>query len=257
MVHLTADECRVLGVLVEKAHTVASQYPMSLNSLVVGCNQKSNRHPVFNINEDRVVKALEGLRDKHLVLFADTAGSRVMKYRHNCREALDIGTNELVVLTELLLRGPQTVGEIRTRASRMHQLGSLEDLGNLLKFMMQREPPLLRSVPPAPGSRAGRYAQLLCPNLHRMDEPSSSVAPSVAASPSAPASPTSPAVGAPGLVSRLEMLEGDVLRLRRAIERMADALGETDILQSLESTSAPSTNSGQAAEPSGEDAASR
>jgi uncharacterized protein len=258
MVHLTADECRVLGVLVEKAHTVATQYPMSLNSLVTGCNQKSNRNPVININEDRVVKALESLRDKHLVLFANTAGSRVMKYRHNCRETLEIGTNELVVLTELLLRGPQTAGEIRTRASRMHKLGSLEELGNLLQFMMDRAEPLIRSVPPSPGSRAGRYAQLLCPHLHRLDEPSSNVAPPAAASPSAPpappAAPTAPAAtaplspdaGSPGLVMRIEAIEADVRRIARAIEQLADALGEEDILRSLKSSSA-----GEQDEPSG------
>ena len=244
MVHLTADECRVLGVLVEKAHTVATQYPMSLNSLVTGCNQKSNRNPVININEDRVVKALESLRDKHLVLFADTAGSRVMKYRHNCRETLEIGTNELVVLTELLLRGPQTAGEIRTRASRMHKLGSLEELGNLLKFMMNRDEPLIRSVPPAPGGRAGRFAQLLCPHLHRLDEPSSHVASAPATPPSAPPAPAaqvaqtpvSPDAGSSGLVARIETLEADVRRIARAVEQLADALGEEDILRALGSS---------------------
>ncbi len=240
MVHLTADECRVLGVLVEKAHTVATQYPMSLNSLVTGCNQKSNRNPVITINEDRVVKALESLRDKHLVLFADTAGSRVMKYRHNVRETLEIGTNELVVLTELLLRGPQTAGEIRTRASRMHTLGSLEELGNLLKFMMDRDEPLIRSVAPAPGSRAGRFAQLLCHHLHRLDESPSQVAPSAAApapasAPSAPAPavPSAPDAGSSGLVARIETLEADVRRITRAVEQLADALGEDDILRVL------------------------
>jgi len=226
MVQLTSDECRVLGVLVEKAHTVASQYPMSLNSIVVGCNQKSNRHPVMTIDEDRVVAALEGLRDKHLVLFADTAGSRVMKYRHNCREALDVGTNELVVLTELLLRGPQTAGEIRTRASRMHPLGSLDEVQNLLKFMMDRQSPLVRMVEPAPGSRAQRYAQLLCPHLHRLDEPAGEDAPKDFA-------PAATAAGAPGLACRVEMLEGDVMRLRRVVEHLANALGETDILLAL------------------------
>jgi uncharacterized protein YceH (UPF0502 family) len=227
MVQLTSDECRVLGVLVEKAHTVASQYPMSLNSIVVGCNQKSNRHPVMAIDEDRAVAALEGLRDKHLVLFADTAGSRVMKYRHNCREALDVGTNELVVLVELLLRGPQTGGEIRTRASRMHPLGSLDEVQNLLKFMMDRESPLVRRVEPAPGSRAQRYAQLLCPHLHRLDEPAGEDAPDDSA-------PAATAGGKPGLASRVEMLEGDVMRLRRVVEQLANALGETDILRALE-----------------------
>jgi hypothetical protein len=239
MVQLTSDECRVLGVLVEKAHTVASQYPMSLNLIVVGCNQKSNRHPVMTIDEDRVVAALEGLRDKHLVLFADTAGSRVMKYRHNCREALDVGTNELVVLTELLLRGPQTAGEIRTRASRMHPLGSLDEVQNLLKFMMDRESPLVRRVEPAPGSRAQRYAQLLCPHLHRLDEPAGEDAPEDSA-------PAATAGGKPGLASRVEMLEGDVMRLRRVVEHLANALGETDILRDLQAppSEAPSGSEG-------------
>jgi hypothetical protein len=227
MVQLTSDECRVLGVLVEKAHTVASQYPMSLNSIVVGCNQKSNRHPVMTIDEDRVVAALEGLRDKHLVLFADTAGSRVMKYRHNCREALEVGTNELVVLVELLLRGPQTAGEIRTRASRMHPLGLLDEVQNLLKFMMDRQSPLVRRVEPAPGSRAQRYAQLLCPHLHRLDEPAGEDAPEDSA-------PAATAGGKSGLACRVDMLEGDVMRLRRAVEHLANALGETDILRALE-----------------------
>jgi hypothetical protein len=226
MVQLTSDECRVLGVLVEKAHTVASQYPMSLNAIVVGSNQKSNRHPVMTIDEDRAVAALEGLRDKHLVLFADTAGSRVMKYRHNGRETLEIGTNELVVLTELLLRGPQTAGEIRTRASRMHPLGTLDELQNLLKFMMDRQEPLVRRVDPAPGGRVERYAQLLCPHLHRLDEPSSEDAPNDPA-------PAAKTAGAPGLASRVDMLEGDVMRLRRVVEQLANALGETDILRAL------------------------
>lgn len=229
MVQLTPDECRVVGVLVEKAHTVASQYPMSLNSIVVGCNQKSNRHPVMNIDEDRVVKALESLRDKGMVLFADTAGSRVMKYRHNGREALQVGTSELVILTELMLRGPQTAGEIRTRASRMHKLGTLEELQNLLKYMAELDEPLLRVVAPAPGSRAQRYAQLLCPNLHPLDEPAAG---GPASTPTATSEPPAGAMAA--LAGRVEMLEGDLLRLRRVVERLAAALGETDIAGQLD-----------------------
>ncbi len=233
MVHLTADECRVVGVLVEKAHTVASQYPMSLNALVTGCNQKSNRNPVMVINEDRVVKALEGLRAKGLVLFADTSGSRVMKYRHNCRETIEVGTNELVVLTELLLRGPQTAGEIRNRAGRMHPLGTLEELGNLLEFMMERDEPLIRSVSPAPGSRAGRYAQLLCPHLHRLDEASGREV--GAAAPPAPATAVSLTAdaGSGGLASRIEKLDADVRRIAQAVEQLAEALGEEDIIRTL------------------------
>ena len=107
MIHMTPTEARVLGVLVEKAHT-SSGYPMSLNAVTDGCNQKSNRNPVVNFDEDRVLAALDSLRAKQLVLFADMLGSRVTKFRHNTREVFGVSENELLVLVELLLRGPQT-----------------------------------------------------------------------------------------------------------------------------------------------------
>jgi hypothetical protein len=222
MVQLTPDECRVLGVLVEKAHTTATQYPMSLNAIVVGCNQKSNRFPVVEFDEDRIVRALEGLRDKKLVVYCDSIGSRVMKYRHECRDALGIGTKELVVLTELLLRGPQTAGEIRTHASRMSPLGSLEELGNLLRYMMggpERPEALIRLLPPLPGSRAARYVQLLCPDLHPLDAPAGVYADAVAAA------------AAPGVGERLERMEAELGELRRVVEHLAKALGEEAILK--------------------------
>jgi hypothetical protein len=240
MLQLAPDECRVLGVLVEKAHTVASQYPMSLNALTAGCNQKSNRDPVVSFDEDRVVRALESLRDKGLVLFADTVSSRVMKYRHNCREVLQVATNELVVLTELLLRGPQTAGEIRTRASRMHPLGSLEEVRGLLQHMMGRDEPLLRRIAPAPGSRAERYAQLLCPDLHAIE-------PTGPAAQPAPA-PTTEA--APDLLLRLEQLRREVAELRRVVEHLARALGETSVLEEPAAQGEPPpTNAGEAGAP--------
>ena len=219
MVQLTPDECRVLGVLVEKAHTTASQYPMSLNAVTTGCNQKSNRDPMVELDEDRVVRALEGLRDKGLVTFADTLHSRVMKYKHNARESLEIGTRELVILTEMLLRGPQTLGEIRGRASRMHPLGSLEEVRNTLDEMMRRPKPLVQSLPPAPGSRAPRFAQLLCPDLHPLDAPA----------PRAPDAGTAPQPH-PHLAERLDALEAEVAHLRRIVEHLARSLGETDLL---------------------------
>jgi hypothetical protein len=224
MVELSPDECRVLGVLVEKAHTVASQYPMSLNALVTGCNQKSNRHPVLALDEDRVVAALEGLRDKGLVLYADTAGSRVMKYKHNAREGLEVSTRELTILAELLLRGPQTSGEIRTRASRMYELGSLDDVRTTLAYMMrEREEPLVRRVAPAPGSRAERYAQLLCPTLHPVEDAAGEAAPG--------ASPSLPHDATPALADRVAKLEAEAARLRAAVERLADALGAADMIE--------------------------
>jgi uncharacterized protein len=226
MVQLTPDECRVLGVLVEKAHTVASQYPMSLNAIVVGCNQKSNRDPVVTIDEDRVMRALDSLRSKQFVVFADTLGSRVTKFKHTAREALQVGTSELVILTELLLRGPQTTGELRGRASRMHELGSLEEVRNLLQHMMELAEPLVRRIPPAPGGRAEQFAQLLCPDLHPIAEgPSAAAGLAGGGAGQAVSGPQAAA-----LEERLEHVEAELAALRAAIRKLAESLGEGGLL---------------------------
>jgi uncharacterized protein YceH (UPF0502 family) len=122
MLQLTPHECRVLGVLVEKAQTTPQQYPLTLNALVSGCNQKNNREPVLELSEEQVQAALDGLRQKGMAREVMLSGSRVDKFRHVAREALEIDTGELVILSELLLRGPQTIGELRGRAARMHPL---------------------------------------------------------------------------------------------------------------------------------------
>jgi uncharacterized protein YceH (UPF0502 family) len=166
MIHLTANEARVLGVLVEKAQTTPQQYPMSLNGLVAGCNQKNNRDPVLDLNDESVQDALDGLREKNIVRQVELTGSRVPKFRHVARETLEVDTNQLVVLAELLLRGPQTVGELRGRASRMHQLESLDAVENVLKSLMERAEPLIERLAPLPGTRAERYQQLLSPELN-------------------------------------------------------------------------------------------
>lgn len=166
---LSPDECRVLGTLVEKAQTTPAQYPLSLNALVNGVNQKNNRWPVVSISEETALKALDGLRAKGLVREVALAGSRVEKFRHVAREALAVSTSELVLLAELWLRGPQTVGELRGRASRMHPLESLETTQALLAGLATREDPLVRELAPAPGSRASRWAQLVCPSMHPLD----------------------------------------------------------------------------------------
>jgi hypothetical protein len=217
MVHLNPIECRVLGVLVEKAHT-SSGYPMSLNGLTDGCNQKSNRHPVVNFDEDRVMQALDGLRTKDLVMFADSLGSRVTKFRHNTREVLEVDDNELVVLVELLLRGPQTAAELRTRASRMRPLESQDVVRDALQKLMDRPEPMVQRIP---GGRAERFAQLLCPNLHPLDEPEA-----------APVS-SSGAAELPhtGAADRLARLESEVAELRQIVERLANELGVTDIFK--------------------------
>lgn len=218
---LLPDECRVLGVLVEKELTTPEQYPLSLNAVTNACNQKNNRDPVTSLTEDQAMAALTGLQDKHLAVFVNALGSRVLKYRHNARETMQIGITELVILAELLLRGPQTLGEIRTRASRMHPLESLDVVKNTLQYMMDRPEPLVRELPPSPGSRAERYAQLLCPDLHPLTA-------SAESGPTATLAPANPA--SPSLAARVEKLEQELSQLRQAMEKLAKSLGESDIL---------------------------
>jgi uncharacterized protein len=180
MISLTSDECRVLGVIVEKAQTVASQYPITLNALITGCNQKNNRHPVTSLDEGRVLDAIDGLREKKLVSEVMLSGSRVSKYRHLARETLAVSTLELIILVELLLRGPQSIGEVRGNASRMHPIESLDAAKTIVAGMMTPQgerPALVKEVPAPPGSRGTRFVQLLCADLHRLDAPGAAGAP--------------------------------------------------------------------------------
>ena len=214
MLTLTPDESRIVGVLIEKAQTTPAQYPLTVNAIVSGCNQKNNRDPIVSFDEERVLDSLDTLRHKGVIRQVDMLGSRVPKYRHVAREALEVDTNQLVVLAELLLRGPQTPGELRTRASRMHPLESLEVVNNVLDSLLNREEPLVRRLSPAPGTRAERFAQLLCPDLHPLD-----ATPATAASTSSVASSTaSSATAASGLTTRVEALEREVAELREMVE---------------------------------------
>src|SRR5215213_11101574 len=170
MIQLTPAEARALGVLVEKSTTTPEQYPLSLNALTAGCNQRNNREPVMSLTDDEVFDAVESLRAKGLVIRIEAgAGSRVHRFRHNATDALHVRAGELAVLAELLLRGPQTQGELRGRASRMHPMETLDVVRDMLRALSSREEPLVRELPPAPGSRAERYMQLLCPDLHEVD----------------------------------------------------------------------------------------
>lgn len=216
MIQLNPHESRVLGVLVEKALTTPAQYPLTLNAIVNGCNQKSNREPVLNMSEEDVFDALDTLRRKGLAREVMMSGSRVEKYRHVAKEVLETDTAGLVILVELLLRGPQTVGELRGRASRMHPLEATETVTQALQHLRDREEPLVRELAPSPGSRASRYVQLLCPDLHPLDVPAGHSAES--------SSPNS------ALIERVAELESEVAALRGAITKLARSLGEPDPL---------------------------
>src|SRR5688500_11026021 len=150
MIQLNPNEARVLGVLIEKATTTPEQYPLSINALTNGANQKNNRDPVSSLVEDDIFDAVEGLREKQLAVRVDQVGSRVHKYKHTAGETLRCSTAQLAILAELLLRGPQTLGELRGRASRMHPLPTLDDVKNTLRGLMEQQEPLARELPPSP-----------------------------------------------------------------------------------------------------------
>jgi uncharacterized protein YceH (UPF0502 family) len=154
-------EVRVLGVLIEKEITTPDYYPLSLNALMAGCNQTSNRDPVMNLDEAAVAEAAESLREKQFAHVVNRDGSRVLKYRHVLYEALNLGRPAIAVLCVLLLRGAQTIGEIRTRTNRLYDFTSLEDVELTLKSMMAGDRPLVVRMARQPGQKEVRFAHLL------------------------------------------------------------------------------------------------
>jgi uncharacterized protein YceH (UPF0502 family) len=158
---LNEVECRVLGSLIEKEITTPEYYPLSLNALVNACNQKSNRDPVMNLDEAAVRQALHSLDGQSLVRSVSASDSRVTKYEQRLQEAFNFYRHEIAILCVLLLRGPQTPGELRTRAERMHPFDDLSAVQSSLQHLMKREPPLVKVLPRQPGTKEARYAHLL------------------------------------------------------------------------------------------------
>ncbi|MFW5775433.1 MAG: YceH family protein [Chitinivibrionales bacterium] len=158
---LDEKEVRVLGALVEKELTTPEYYPLSLNSLTAACNQKSNRDPVMALDESDVVRALDSLKGKHLIWKLDTAGGRVPKYEHNLRPHWEMSDAEVSTLCVLLLRGPQTVGEIKSRTSRMYAFSSLTEVEETLSGLAQREDgPFVVQLALQPGRKEHRFMHL-------------------------------------------------------------------------------------------------
>ncbi len=158
---LSDQEVRVLGALIEKEITTPDYYPLSLNALVNACNQKSNRHPVMALDEGAVREALDSLGHKWLAAPTSTAESRVTKFGHRAQEVFNFDRRQTALLCELMLRGPQTLGELRAHAERMYRFDDLETLEAALLKLSEREPPLVKKLPRLPGTKEPRYAQLL------------------------------------------------------------------------------------------------
>ncbi|HYL86435.1 MAG TPA: DUF480 domain-containing protein [Candidatus Angelobacter sp.] len=158
---LNEVECRILGSLVEKEITTPEYYPLSLNALVNACNQKSNREPVMSLDEVAVRNALLSLDKQSLVRSVSGSDSRVTKFEHRLQEVFNFYRHEIAILCVLLLRGPQTPGELRGRTERMHSFDDLAAVQFSLQHLMRREPPLAKALPRQPGTKEVRYAHLL------------------------------------------------------------------------------------------------
>lgn len=193
-------QVRVLGVLLEKQMSTPEYYPLTLNALVAGCNQSSNRDPVLRLEETTVLDALEALRAEGLVWVVQQAGSRATKYEHRLKERFDLSEQEAAVLGELLLRGPQTPGELRSRTHRMYAFPDLQEVEAALSILQEGEHRLVVRLPRAPGSREARFAQ----TLGGAEDPRA----------------TRPVEGAPEPPSALEDLRAEVAALRSDLEAL-------------------------------------
>ena len=157
---LTPEEARVLAVLVEKQHTVPDSYPLSLNALTLGCNQKTAREPVMQLSEAEVLEAVNGLRELSLV--SEVSGSRVVRFDHNAARGLGVPSQAVALLTLLMLRGPQTAAELRLHTERLHRFADTSSVEAFLDELAAKEPPRVVKLPRAPGARESRWAHLLC-----------------------------------------------------------------------------------------------
>jgi hypothetical protein len=158
--NLTEIEVRVLGSLIEKDITTPDYYPLSLNALVNACNQKNNRDPVMTLDENSVREALSSLQERRMAGPAGGADSRVTKYEHRLQEVFNFDRREIALVCVLLLRGPQTPGELRGRSDRMYRFETLDDVQSALQRLMDREPPLVRILPRQAGTKESRYMHL-------------------------------------------------------------------------------------------------
>lgn len=205
---LSPEEVRVLGVLMEKQITTPDYYPLSLNALVNGCNQTTSRDPVVEYDETAVTRALDRLREKKLAFVYSGADSRTLKFGQKLQERLDLGRAEIASLCLLLLRGPQTAGEIRNRSGRLHEFATVADVESTLDGLIARQPhPLAVRLPRQPGTKEARIAHLLAGTP-------------VTESPRTSSSSTTPPL--PAAVDRVTQLETEVQALRSELAELRE-----------------------------------
>ena len=217
-IELTPLEARVIGCLIEKALTTPDQYPLSLNALVNACNQKSNRDPILDLDERTVQQTVDALVRKHFVIEKSGFGSRVPKYQHRfCNTgfgSLNFTPHETAILCELLLRGPQTPGELRTRASRMSEMSDVSEVETALSNLSTRtDGPFVVQLPREAGRRDSRYAHLLSGEINLPDIPASQ-------------EPISDVRARPPQTDRIARLEELVSELRKELDELKEKLGD-------------------------------
>lgn len=212
---LSPAELRVVGSLVEKEITTPEYYPLTLNALVNACNQKSNRDPVMNLTDKEVENIIEDLRESRLVWQMSLAGSRVPKYEHNLRSLFQFSDQEIALLCVLMLRGPQTVGELRTRTERMARFSSTEEVESVLKGLAEKETPLVLELSRKPGQKESRFVQLFSepPTEDSAEIPGDLVV-------------TEPGEGTVRLSDRVSMLEAEVGKMREEMAELRTELKE-------------------------------
>ncbi|ASI67114.1 hypothetical protein BA022_00080 [Diaphorobacter nitroreducens] len=212
---LTAPQARVLATLLEKSRTVPDSYPLTLNSLLAGCNQKSSRDPVMQLTESEVQQALDDLRQQTLVL--EIGGARVARWEHNFTRGVGVPDQSAALLGLLMLRGPQTAGELRINAERWHRFADISSVEAFLDELQSRSDdkggPLVTLLPRAPGAREPRWAHLLCGPLD------------ASLAQMASASPASRGEEDGALAQRVQALEDEVAALRATVQRLCEQLG--------------------------------
>ncbi len=218
---LTEIEARVLATLMEKARTVPDSYPLSLNTLMLGCNQKTSREPLMNLSEAEIATALDTLMPLNLV--RETSGSRVARYEHNFQRGVGVPEQSAVLLGLLMLRGPQTAGELRLNAERWYRFADISSVEGFLDELQDRSEekggPLVVKLPRAPGAREQRWAHLLCGPV----DLESAAGSAVTASTGAPSSVA--------LAERVAQLEQEVAALRQTVAALCKELGVEDSLR--------------------------
>lgn len=212
MLELTDLQARVLGALIEKSRTTPDYYPMTINALTAACNQASNRWPVTSYSEEDVAEAMNSLRARGVARSVRTARSRIMKHRHDLEKALVLQIPSTSLLAVLLLRGPQTVGELKARTARYHGFDDLDTVETSLEKLAEDDPPLVQRLPRQPGHKEARWVQLLTAHSPQTGSPQpTSPSPDVALDPG-------PTVAAPAprdLEDRVALLESRVEDLER------------------------------------------